>query len=77
MRGQILLGLIVGAATFAGLIVLGWTVDPRFIQFAVLLAVVAGLLELLPIIGPIIADDPDAARRPDYIAIRSWPCLES
>ena len=34
---------------------LGWLVDPRFIQFAVLLAVIAGILELLPIIGPIIA----------------------
>ncbi|MGI8928220.1 MAG: AI-2E family transporter [Candidatus Limnocylindrales bacterium] len=55
IRGQIILMLIVGAATFAGLMVLGWTVDARFIQFAVLLAVIAGLLELLPIIGPIIS----------------------
>jgi predicted PurR-regulated permease PerM len=55
IRGQILLMLIVGAATFAGLLVLGWTVDARFIQFAVLLAVIAGLFELLPIIGPIIS----------------------
>ncbi|HUR15798.1 MAG TPA: AI-2E family transporter [Candidatus Limnocylindrales bacterium] len=55
IRGQIILGLIVGAATFAGLLVLGWFVDPRFIQFAVFLAVIAGLLELLPIIGPIIS----------------------
>jgi predicted PurR-regulated permease PerM len=55
IRGQILLGLIVGAATFAGLLVLGWVVDPRFIQFAVFLAVIAGVLELLPIIGPIIS----------------------
>jgi predicted PurR-regulated permease PerM len=55
IRGQLLLGLIVGAATFAGLLVLGWLVDPRFLQFAVLLAVIAGILELLPIIGPIIS----------------------
>ena len=55
IRGQILLGLIVGAATFGGLLVLGWLVDPRFIQFAVFLAVIAGVLELLPIIGPIIS----------------------
>ena len=55
IRGQIILGLIVGAATFAGLLVLGWLVDPRFLQFAVLLAVIAGLFELLPIIGPIIS----------------------
>ncbi len=55
IRGQIILGLIVGLATFAGLMLLGWLVDPRFLQFAVLLAVIAGILELLPIIGPIIA----------------------
>ncbi len=55
IRGQIILGLIVGGATFGGLLLLGWLVDPRFIQFAVLLAVIAGLFELLPIIGPIIS----------------------
>ncbi len=55
IRAQILLGLIVGAATYGGLILLGLLVDERFLQFAVLLAVIAGLLELLPIIGPIIA----------------------
>jgi predicted PurR-regulated permease PerM len=37
---------------------LGQLVDQRFLQFAVLLAVVAGFLELLPIIGPIIASIP-------------------
>ena len=58
VRGQLLLGLIVGAATFGGLLLLGWLVDPRFIQFAVLLAVIAGVLELLPIIGPIISAIP-------------------
>jgi predicted PurR-regulated permease PerM len=55
LRGQLLLGLVVGVATFAGLMLLGWLIDPRFIQFAVLLAVIAGILELLPIIGPIIS----------------------
>lgn len=55
VRGQLLLGLIVGAATFGGLLILGWTIDARFLQFAVLLAVIAGILELLPIIGPIIS----------------------
>src|SRR3954471_21336615 len=55
IRAQLLLGVIVGAATFAGLILLGVTIDPRFTQFAVLLAVIAGILELLPIIGPIIS----------------------
>lgn len=58
IRGQLLLGLVVGIATFAGLLVLGATVDPIFTRFAVLLAVIAGVLELLPIIGPIIAAIP-------------------
>lgn len=55
IRAQLLLGLIVGAATYGGLLLLGWFVDPRFLQFAVFLAVIAGILELLPIIGPIIS----------------------
>ena len=55
VRGQILLGLVVGVATFVGLMVLGALVDPVFSRYAVLLSVIAGFLELLPIIGPIIA----------------------
>jgi predicted PurR-regulated permease PerM len=55
IRGQLILGAVVGAATFAGLIVLGELVDPVFLSFAVLLAVVAGILELVPIIGPILS----------------------
>jgi predicted PurR-regulated permease PerM len=55
LRAQLLLGLIVGLATFGGLLLLGALIDPRFTQFAVLLAVIAGILELLPIIGPIIS----------------------
>ncbi|TAK00224.1 MAG: AI-2E family transporter [Chloroflexota bacterium] len=58
VRGQVLLGLSVGIATFAGLLALGTFVDPIFSRFAVLLAVIAGVLELLPIIGPIIAAVP-------------------
>ena len=58
VRGQALLGFVVGVATFIGLIVLGTLVDPIFGRFAVLLAVIAGLLELLPIIGPILAAIP-------------------
>jgi len=55
IRGQLILGLVVGIATFAGLIVLGEFVDPVFLSFAVLLAVVAGVLELVPVIGPILS----------------------
>ena len=58
IRGQVLLGLVVGVATFIGLFALGALVDPVFSRFAVLLAVIAGLLELLPIIGPIISAIP-------------------
>ena len=58
VRGQVLLGLTVGIATFGGLLILGEAVDPIFSRFAILLAVVAGVLELLPIIGPIIAAVP-------------------
>lgn len=55
LRGQLILGVVVGAATFIGLQVLSAVVDPRFGEFAILLAVIAGILELLPIIGPIIS----------------------
>jgi predicted PurR-regulated permease PerM len=58
LRGQLFLGLTVGIATFAGLVLLGAVVDPVFSRFAVLLSAIAGILELLPIIGPIIAAIP-------------------
>lgn len=55
IRAQLLLGVIVGVVTWLGLMALGWLIDPRFQDFAVLLAVIAGILELLPIIGPILS----------------------
>jgi predicted PurR-regulated permease PerM len=55
VRGQLFLGLVVGIATLLGLIMLGIFVDPVFLAFAVLLAVIAGILELVPIIGPILS----------------------
>ena len=55
IRGQLFLGLVVGVATFVGLLLLGIVIDPVFITFAVLLAVIAGFLELVPIIGPILS----------------------
>jgi predicted PurR-regulated permease PerM len=57
VRGQLLLGLAVGLATFVGLIILG-QFFPVFGQYAVLLSVIAGVLELVPIIGPIISAVP-------------------
>ncbi len=58
VRGQLLLGLAVGIFTFVGLLVLSRTVDPVFGRYAILLSVTAGILELLPIIGPIISAVP-------------------
>jgi predicted PurR-regulated permease PerM len=58
LRGQVVLGVTVGILTFAGLALLSAVVDPIFGRFAVLLSVIAGVLELLPIIGPIIAAIP-------------------
>lgn len=58
IRAQLFLGLTVGVATFAGLLVLNATIDPIFGRFALLLAVIAGVFELLPIIGPILAAIP-------------------
>ena len=45
IRGQLLLGVVVGTIVAVGLLVLG-------VPFAVLLGVVAGITELIPIIGP-------------------------
>lgn len=58
VRGQLILGLVVGLATFVGLMILSVVVDPVFGRYAVLLSVTAGILELVPIIGPIISAVP-------------------
>lgn len=58
VRAQLILGFTVGLFTFIGLLVLSRFVDPVFGRYAVLLSVVAGVLELLPIIGPIISAVP-------------------
>ncbi|HWP63673.1 MAG TPA: AI-2E family transporter [Candidatus Binatia bacterium] len=58
IRAQVLLGGIVGVATYVGLLALGAFVDPILARYALLLAIVAGVLELLPVIGPIISAVP-------------------
>jgi predicted PurR-regulated permease PerM len=58
VRGQLVLGGVVGIASFIGLTILGIYVDPIFGRFAVLLAIVAAIGELIPIIGPIISAVP-------------------
>ena len=51
MRGQLLLMLIVGIVTYIGLTILG-------VRFALSLAFLAGILEVVPLAGPIIAAVP-------------------
>jgi predicted PurR-regulated permease PerM len=49
---------VVGVGSFVGLEILAVVVNPVFGQYAVLLALIAGVLELVPFIGPIIAAIP-------------------
>jgi predicted PurR-regulated permease PerM len=58
LKGQLFLGITVGVATFVGLMILSLTVDPVFGRFAIFLSVIAGVFELLPIIGPILSAIP-------------------
>lgn len=51
IRGQLLLSFAVGLLTFLGLTVLG-------LPFAFPLAIVAGILEIIPVIGPILSAVP-------------------
>jgi predicted PurR-regulated permease PerM len=51
LRGQLFLSLIIGILSYIGLLVLG-------IPYALPLAVVAGVLEVIPVIGPIISSIP-------------------
>jgi len=48
LRGQIILGLIVGTAVFIGLTIFG-------VKYALLLAIIAGLFEIIPYVGPIVS----------------------
>ncbi len=48
LRGQLLLMLIVGVLTYIGLKIIG-------VEYALVLAIIAGLLEIIPIIGVIIS----------------------
>jgi len=51
MRGQIVLAFIVGGAVYIGLSILG-------VEYALLLAIIAGLFEILPYIGPVLSTIP-------------------
>ena len=48
MQGQLVLGLIIGVLVYIGLTIMG-------VPYALLLAILAGLFELIPVFGPILA----------------------
>lgn len=54
MQGQVLLAVIIGVLTYLGLTIFG-------VPYALLLAVIAALFELIPIFGPILASIPAIA----------------
>lgn len=51
MRGQLTLCLIIGIMTYIGLTILG-------VKYALLLALIAGILEIIPFVGPIVSAVP-------------------
>jgi len=48
LKGQLFLSLIIGSLSFVGLWIIG-------VPYALTLAVISGLLEIIPVLGPIIA----------------------
>jgi predicted PurR-regulated permease PerM len=58
VRGQLLLGLSIFIATVIGLTALTFAGFSEFGQFTLVLALIAGVLEWFPIIGPIVAAIP-------------------
>lgn len=48
LRGQLILGFIIFAAVYIGLSILG-------VEYALILAIIAGLLEFIPYLGPLIS----------------------
>jgi len=61
IRAQVILSATIGLGVFAVLMLLGVFVDPVFARYALVLALLAALLESLPIIGPILAAIPAVA----------------
>jgi len=51
LRGQLILSLIIFALTYAGLLILG-------VDYALVLALIAGMTEFVPYLGPILASIP-------------------
>jgi predicted PurR-regulated permease PerM len=55
VRGIAIESLVMSLMVFVGIIVLGVIISPVFFQYAIFLALVAGIMEVLPIIGIFIA----------------------
>ena len=51
LRGQFLLGFVIGLASFIGLSILG-------VRYALLLAIIAGFCEMIPYVGPVFSAIP-------------------
>lgn len=51
LRGQLILSIAIGVLVYIGLVILG-------VEFALPLAIIAGLLEVVPVLGPIISAIP-------------------
>ncbi|MDQ3706587.1 MAG: AI-2E family transporter [Chloroflexota bacterium] len=51
IRGQLLLGLIVGVATFIGMLIVG-------APYPIVLAIISGLTEIIPVVGPVLGAIP-------------------
>ena len=51
LRGQLLIMLVVGILTYIGLVILG-------VKYALILALIIGILEIVPFLGPILAAIP-------------------
>ena len=52
IRGQLLLGLVVGLVVFVGLFVMSLLFAPNMTPYTPVLGIVAGITELIPVIGP-------------------------
>ena len=52
IRGQLLLGLVVGVVVFLGIFLMGLLFAPKLTPYAPVLGIVAGIFELIPVIGP-------------------------
>lgn len=51
LRGQLVLGLVIGLAVYLGLLILG-------VPYALVLGLIAGLLEIIPYAGPLLSSVP-------------------